>query len=224
MFRLERFNVTYLYLSMHICRYADLYACVCICVFIYARLCTCMYAYACIGRHNYIYVSMYVWMNTLWTPPFRVYIGLSGVSPTRVWCTFVSVLNKCVKVAEKWLIQQSLFVSLLEIYGWLTSFGRIQRSAACLTGQIPKFSQVENYMLEVLYWLPVRQHIEQRVALLGWRWYAMPRSTWPNWPLSICVGYTELSLPSFGEWKGLLLVPFSRASINQSHAFLWWNR
>jgi len=43
---------------------------------------------------------------------------------------------------------------------------RIQRSAARLVGQKPKFSHVTGYMLEVLRWLPVRQRIEYKVASL----------------------------------------------------------
>ena len=53
--------------------------------------------------------------------------------------------------------------------GRLACLDRILRSAARLIGQIPKFSHVSNYMLEVLHWLPVRQRIEYRVASLVWR-------------------------------------------------------
>src|SRR6218665_4182215 len=46
---------------------------------------------------------------------------------------------------------------------------RIQRFAARLIGQIPKFGQLAGYMLKVLRWLPVRQRIEYRVASFVWR-------------------------------------------------------
>jgi len=51
---------------------------------------------------------------------------------------------------------------------WLAYLDHILFSVACLIGQIPKFSHVTIYMLEVLRWLPVRQHIEYRVASLVW--------------------------------------------------------
>src|SRR6218665_3348046 len=50
----------------------------------------------------------------------------------------------------------------------LASLERIQRSAARLTGKIPKFGHVTGYMLEVLRWFPVRLLIEYRVASLVW--------------------------------------------------------
>src|SRR6218665_2938422 len=51
----------------------------------------------------------------------------------------------------------------------LASLERIQRSAARLTGKIPKFGHVTGYMWEVLHWFPVRLLIECRVASLVWR-------------------------------------------------------
>src|SRR6218665_2828637 len=48
----------------------------------------------------------------------------------------------------------------------LACLDRTQHSATCLIGQIPKFSQVTGYMLEILHWLPVQQRTEYRVASL----------------------------------------------------------
>src|SRR6218665_3275056 len=51
----------------------------------------------------------------------------------------------------------------------LASLEGIQRSAARLTGKIPKFGHVTGYLLEVLRWFPLRLFIEYRVASLVWR-------------------------------------------------------
>src|SRR6218665_1166016 len=53
----------------------------------------------------------------------------------------------------------SLYSGLPSVH--LASLSRVLRSAARLIGQIPKFSHVSSYMLEVLHWLPIWQRIEQ---------------------------------------------------------------
>jgi len=50
----------------------------------------------------------------------------------------------------------------------LACLDHIQRSAARLIGQIPKFGHVTVYMLEVLHWLPIRLRREYRVSSLVW--------------------------------------------------------
>src|SRR6218665_2994802 len=50
----------------------------------------------------------------------------------------------------------------------LNCLNRVLRSAACLIGQVSKFDHISAYMRDVLHWLPLRQRIEFRVAVLVW--------------------------------------------------------
>ena len=47
---------------------------------------------------------------------------------------------------------------------------RVLRSAARLSGRIPKFGHVSSYMLDVLHWLPLQQRISFCIISLVWRY------------------------------------------------------
>src|SRR6218665_3792845 len=47
-------------------------------------------------------------------------------------------------------------------------FNRVLRSAARLIGRVSKFDNISANMRDVLHWLPLRQRIEFRVAVLVW--------------------------------------------------------
>src|SRR6218665_3189013 len=48
----------------------------------------------------------------------------------------------------------------------LNCLNRVLRSAARLIGRVSKFDHISAYMRDVLHWLPLRQRIEFRVAVL----------------------------------------------------------
>src|SRR6218665_3593211 len=50
----------------------------------------------------------------------------------------------------------------------LNCLDRVLRSAARLIGRVSKFDHISAYMLDVIHWLPFRQRIEFRVAVLVW--------------------------------------------------------
>ena len=92
-------------------------------------------------------------------------------------------------------------------------------SAARLIGRVSKFYHISAYMQDVLhYWLPLRQRIEFRVAVLVW--YSL---------IGHASAYlTDLCRPSLSAKstrhfrsaeQGLLHVPFARTSTMQSRAF-----
>src|SRR6218665_2336410 len=109
----------------------------------------------------------------------------------------------------------------------LNCLDRVMRSAARLIGRVSKFYHISAYMRDVLHWLPLRQRIEFRVAVLVWYFLIGQASAY----------LTELCRPSLGARstrhlrsaeQGLLHVPFARTSIMQSRAFsmvgpLVWN-
>src|SRR6218665_1432265 len=45
---------------------------------------------------------------------------------------------------------------------------RVLRSAAFLIGGVPKYASISGYMRDTLHWLPIRQRIFYRVAVLVW--------------------------------------------------------
>src|SRR6218665_2016910 len=45
---------------------------------------------------------------------------------------------------------------------------RVLRSAARLIGGVPKYASISGYMRDTLHWLPIRQRILYRVAVLVW--------------------------------------------------------
>ena len=49
----------------------------------------------------------------------------------------------------------------------LNCLNRVLRSAARLIGRVSKFDHVSAYMWDILHWLPLRQRIEFRVAVIG---------------------------------------------------------
>src|SRR6218665_1615431 len=50
----------------------------------------------------------------------------------------------------------------------LNCLDRVLRSAARLIDRVSKFDHISAYMRDVLHWLPLRQRIEFRVAVLVW--------------------------------------------------------
>src|SRR6218665_3920944 len=50
----------------------------------------------------------------------------------------------------------------------LNCLNRVLRSAARLIGRVSKFDHISAYMRDDLHWLPLRQRIEFRVAVLVW--------------------------------------------------------
>src|SRR6218665_61269 len=58
-------------------------------------------------------------------------------------------------------------VALVSLY-WSPCHSPELRSAARLIGRVSKFDHISAYMRDVLHWLPLRQRIEFRVAVLVW--------------------------------------------------------
>jgi len=89
-----------------------------------------------------------------------------------------------------------------------TRLNRVLRSAAHLIGRVSIFDHISACMPDVLHWLPLRQRIEFRVAVLVW--YSL---------ISQAHAYlTDLCCPSLSAWstrhlrsaeQGLLHVPFA---------------
>src|SRR6218665_3980709 len=110
----------------------------------------------------------------------------------------------------------------------LNCLHRVLRSAARLIGRVSKFDHISAYMRDVLHWLPLRQPIEFRVAVLIW--YSLIGQA-PAYLTDLC--RPSLSVRSTRHLRlaeqGLLLhVPFARTSTMQSRAFsvvgpLVWN-
>src|SRR6218665_1008424 len=103
----------------------------------------------------------------------------------------------------------------------------VLRSAARLIGRLSKFDHISAYMRDVLHWLPLRQRIEFRVAVLVW--YSLIGQA-PAYLTDLC--RPTLSAQSTRHLRsaeqGLLHVPFARTSIMQNRAFsvvgpLVWN-
>src|SRR6218665_399936 len=109
----------------------------------------------------------------------------------------------------------------------LNSLDRVLRSAARLIGWVSKFDRISAYMQDVLHWLPLRQRIEFREAVLVW--YSLIGQT-PAYLTDLCC--PSLTARSTRHLRlaeqGLLNVPFARTSTMQSWAFsvvgpLVWN-
>src|SRR6218665_3717903 len=99
----------------------------------------------------------------------------------------------------------------------LNCLNRVLLSVACLIGRVSKFDHISAYMRDVLHWLPLRQRIEFRVAVLIW--YSL---------IGQAPAYlTDLCRPSLSARRtchlrsaeqGLFRVPFARTSTMQSRA------
>src|SRR6218665_2946358 len=109
----------------------------------------------------------------------------------------------------------------------LNRLDRVLRSAARLIGRLSKFDHISAYLRDVLHWLPLRQRIELRVAILVW--YSLIGQV-PAYLTDLC--RFTLSARSIRHLRsaeqGLLHVPFARTSIMQNRAFsvvgpLVWN-
>src|SRR6218665_1792772 len=100
----------------------------------------------------------------------------------------------------------------------LNCLDRVLRSAARLIGRVSKFDHISAYMRDVLHWLPLRQRIEFRVAVLIW---SSLIGQAPAYLTDLC--RPSLSARSTRHLRsaeqGLLHVPFARTSIMQSRAF-----
>src|SRR6218665_1040404 len=129
------------------------------------------------------------------------------------------------------ITQLVILVTWLIIWSFWSSaylvFVALLRAAESLISQILNDDHISAYMLDVLHWLPLRQRIEIRVAVLVW--YSL---------IGQAFAYlTDLCRPSLSARstrhlrsaeQGLLHVSFARTSIMQSRAFsvvgpLVWN-
>src|SRR6218665_3549333 len=79
------------------------------------------------------------------------------------------------------------------------------------------FGHVSSYMLEVLHWLPIWQCIEYRVASMVW---LCQLGLAPTYLINLCqpVSGSRSSCSLRSSERGLLSVPFARATIMQSCA------
>src|SRR6218665_3769127 len=102
--------------------------------------------------------------------------------------------------------------------GRLRCLDRVLRTAACLSGRIPKFGHVSRYMLDVLHWLPLQQRISYRIISLVWRSLL---DFAPAYLRDLC--HTTMGIPGrrslHSTEQGLLLVPFAHTAIMQNRAF-----
>src|SRR6218665_1963527 len=102
----------------------------------------------------------------------------------------------------------------------LNCLNRVLRSAARLIGRVSKFDHISAYLRDVLHWLPLRQRIEFRVAVLVW--YSLIGQA-PAYLTDLC--RPSLSVRSTRHLRsaeqGLLHVPFDRTSTMQSGPSPW---
>ena len=91
------------------------------------------------------------------------------------------------------------------------------RSAARLIGKIQKFDHVTRYMLDVLHWLPVRQHIQYRVVSLVLR---CQLGLAPAYLRELCrpVSGAQGSRSLRSAESGVLVVPFAPTASMQNRA------
>jgi len=95
---------------------------------------------------------------------------------------------------------------------------RVLRSAARLIGGVPKYASISGYMRDTLHWLPIRQHIFYRVAVLVWHCLIGLAPVYLQElcrPVSTLVGRQALRFSSGGK----LLVPRLNTSTIQRRAF-----
>src|SRR6218665_1453760 len=95
---------------------------------------------------------------------------------------------------------------------------RVLRSAARLIGGVPKYASILGYMRDTLHWLPIRQRIFYRVAVLVWHClngFAPVYLQELCCPVSTLVGRQALRSSSGGK----LLVPHVNTSTMQRRAF-----
>src|SRR6218665_699784 len=93
---------------------------------------------------------------------------------------------------------------------------RVLRSAARLIGGVPKYASILGYMRDTLHWLPIRQHIFYRVAVLVCLIGLAPVYLQELCcPVSTLVGRQALRFSSGGK----LLVPRVNTSTIQRRAF-----
>src|SRR6218665_1979295 len=109
----------------------------------------------------------------------------------------------------------------------LNCLNRVLRSAARLIGRVSKFDYISAYMRGVLHWLPLRQRIEFRVAVLGW--YS-PIAQDSAYHTDFCCPFRSARSTRHlrSAEQGLLRVSFARTSTMQGRAFsvvgpLVWN-
>src|SRR6218665_930717 len=101
------------------------------------------------------------------------------------------------------------------------------RSAARLIGRVSKFDHISAYMRDVPHWLPIRQRIEFRVAVLVW--YSLIGQASAYLTDLCCPSLTARSTRHLRlAEQGLLHAPFARTSTMRSRAFsvvgpLVWN-
>src|SRR6218665_3148136 len=99
---------------------------------------------------------------------------------------------------------------------WAVTVPRL-RTAARLSGRIPKFGHVSRYMLDVLHWLPLKQRISYRIISLIWR---LLLGLAPAYHRDLC--HTTMGIPGRRSLRsteqGLLLVPFAHTAIMQNRA------
>src|SRR6218665_672587 len=95
---------------------------------------------------------------------------------------------------------------------------RVLRSAARLIGGVPEYASISGYMRDTLHWLPIRQRIFYRVAVLVWHCligFAPVYLQELCGPVSTLVGRQALRSSSGGK----LLVPRVNNSTMQRRAF-----
>ena len=95
---------------------------------------------------------------------------------------------------------------------------RVLRSAARLIGGVPKYASISGYMRDTLHWLPIRQRIFYRVAVLVWHCligFAPVYLQELCRPVSTLVGRQALRSSS----GGILLVPYVNTLTMQCRAF-----
>src|SRR6218665_1823357 len=95
---------------------------------------------------------------------------------------------------------------------------RVLRSAARLIGGVPKFATISGYMRDTLHWLPIRQRIFYRVAVLVWHCFIGVAPVYLQElcrPESTLVGHHALR----SSCGGKLLVPRVNTSTMQRLVF-----
>src|SRR6218665_3554653 len=101
--------------------------------------------------------------------------------------------------------------------GRLRCLDSVLRTAAHLSGRIPKFGHVSRYMLDELHWL-LQQRISYRIISLVW-WSLLGLA-----PVYLRdLNHTTMGIPGHRSLRsteqGLLLVPFAHTAIMQNRAF-----
>src|SRR6218665_3494015 len=132
--------------------------------------------------------------------------SLTSTAPSTLVHSFVtSRLDYC----------SSLYIGLSDTC--LNCLDRVLRSTARLIGRVSKFDHISAYIRDVLHWLPLRQRIEFRVAVLVW--YSLIDLA-PAYLTDLCCSF--LSTRSTCHLRSAeqdLHVPFGHTSIMQSGAF-----